>query len=285
MRNRKYQRFLKGDDMKKFWVLGLIALLAIPLSCCFAVGYRTLYCEDYGYSLAIPEEWIEVPASVVEEYDKLVIEGNYQIPVQRAFQRAEAEEWLEHPFVFVYAMRYSDLGINRQLYKNELKELVEELTGLDANKVFKHTATEFRELILDYDIGEAYLDSEKKVYVWRIEMNVDNLGRVKTSVVGHFGRRAVIQMGFFDLKSNWNQSKPERDLILESFHFDPAMTYSEAYGNRPSIPDWAGRAFAKGAGTALFFSIIALFVGGIGIVARKIRLKKDKPPKDEQNDK
>ena len=57
------------------------------------------------------------------------------------------------------------------------------------------------------------LDQENKIFIAGMEMDVDNVGGVSGQTVGHFGRYSIVQVMFYDLKSNWSQSTADRELI------------------------------------------------------------------------
>jgi hypothetical protein len=111
-------------------------------------------------------------------------------------------------------------------------------------------------------IDEVSLDRENNLYVFGLEMNVDGVGKIQGQVAGHFGRYSIIQVNFYDLKSNWNQTTVERELIQESFKFDPAMAYNED-AQKP----------AGFIGRVLPFAVLVLILVGITAAWRYVKIK------------
>jgi hypothetical protein len=277
---------IEGGFMKrkKYWLWVLVVLLAIALSSdrCLATGQSCFHSEANGYSIAVPTDWIQIPKHIIlENFNQLLSpEGNSKIFYETAFQCDAAETWFQYPYVIIQVMTYSNWGLNRQIYKSEFKKFVNRLSGLDTIDVIEGFSTEAQKTISDIAIGKAYLDSENMLCVIGLEADVANTSKVKGITVGHFGKRAIIQVMFYDLKSNWSQSKRERDLILGSFQFDPAAAYSKV-AERPI------GFFERRAMEALPIIVLVLLVAGIsavwGYVSGKIKHYRDKKTTKSDN--
>lgn len=269
---------------KKYWLLILVVLFAIALSSdrCLARGQGRFHSEANGYSIAVPTDWIQIPQHIIlENFNQLLSpESNSKICYETAFQCDAAETWFQYPYVIIQVMTYSNWGLNRQIYASEFKGFVKRLSGLDTIDVIESFSTEAQKTISDIAIGKAYLDSKNRLYLIGLEADVANTGKVKGIMVGHFGRRAIIQAMFYDLKPNWSQSKRERDLILGSFQFDPVSAYSEAAESRVGF-------FERRAMEALPIMVLVLIVAGIaaawGYVSSKIKQYRDKKTTKSDN--
>ncbi|MBN1795312.1 MAG: hypothetical protein JW804_01435 [Sedimentisphaerales bacterium] len=261
----------------KCWLLILVVLLSIALYSerCLAREQGRFHSEVNGYLIAVPADWIQIPKYIIlENFNQLISsESNLKICYETAFQYGTAETWFQYPYVIIQVMTYSNWGLNRQIYACEFKEFVKHLSGLDTIDVSENFSAEAQRTISDIAVGKAYLDSNNRLYQIGLEADVANMGEIKGIIVGHFGRRAIIQVMFYDLKINWSQSKRERDSILGSFEFDPVSAYSETAESRVGF-------FERRAMEALPMIVLVLIVGGVGAmwgyVSGKIKNYKDR---------
>jgi len=266
---------MKSDKMKtkKYLILVLVVLFEIALSCDkrIAAGQGLFHSEANGYSLKLPEGWIKIPDNIVHTtMNRLLSEkGQSEIVIETAFQLEAEGLWFQYPYTGVQVVTYSSFGLNRQLNEGEFENHVKGMSGLDIIDYTEQVLTPIgQEIYPELAIGKIYLDSNKRLYLFGVEMELPSVGKIKGQVVGHFGRRSIIQVMFYDLESNWIQSKPERDFIFGSFQFDPAMAYNEAAESQVGF-------FERRAMEALPVIVLVLIVGGIaaawGYIGRRIR--------------
>ena len=200
--------------------------------------------EMNGYSFTIPDGWTQVPDDILRQtLDKSPsgdVKQRLLSQYEVAFQLEAAGRRLQCPYVLVEAIKYSEDGfLNGQPNEDDFDHIAKDV----ANKL------------------SGAFDKKKRLYEFKSEMQVANVGKVKIQTVGHFGRYATVQLMFYDSESNWSQSKAARDLIVGSFQFDPAMAYDEA-SVRPSGPGfWERRAME-----ALPVIVLVLIVGSIGAI-------------------
>jgi hypothetical protein len=106
------------------------------------------------------------------------------------------------------------------------------------------------------------------------EAAVAPVGMVKAKCVGNFGKYAVVQVMFYDIASNWDRSKPDRDLVFGSFRFDPAFEYDETAANSAGFFERIGIRAVGG-------MLSGLIVGGIVVAWGYIAKKTKEPQKAE----
>ena len=70
-----------------------------------------------------------------------------------------------------------------------------------------------------------------------VSIEVRDVGEVVGQVFGHFGKHAIIQIAFYDVKTNWNQSANDRALIQGSFQFDLEAAYNAVGGRSKGVTD------------------------------------------------
>lgn len=258
---------------KKFLALALVLLLGFALSCekCLAIEQHRFHSEANGYSIGVPTGWTKMPDSVLQEtfkalFAKAAEPTNFVWEV--AFQRDAESLWLQYPYAIIQVMKYSNFGLNRQIYRSELKTFTKTLSGLDVNDVMDGLSADAQDFISEAVLDEVLLDVENKNYLFGMEMDVAGVGKANGQMRGYFGKYAVIQVMFYDLESNWSDSTLERNTILSSFEFDPSMTYNEAAESPVGF-------FERRAMEALPVIVLVLIVGGIGAawgyIGRRIR--------------
>jgi len=270
--------------MKARYILLLLPAITftalLPSENCSAKNVNNYRSNENGYTLEIPNRWEQIPDKIIHEYIRLLAseEGQSTIFFETAFQRKAKEGlWFQSPYAIVQILKYSDFFLNRQPKENELEFLVKQMSGINtvkaADEVLNPVA---RGLVIDPKIGEVYYDSDNKLYTFSIEIKQPNDDNLMGQIVGYFGRSAIVQVMFYDIKSNWIQSEADRKLILGSFYFDPAFKYvpiDSSLVTSKRIETKADKsafrrlleAFVGGAGASLiiaFVIIVGLFLKG-----------------------
>ncbi len=264
--------FLQSDKMKskKYWITVVVLLAGFHpyFDRCTATEAKYFYSEGNGYSMSIPDGWTQVPDDILRQAldkspsgeAKQRLLSQYEV----VFQHEAAGRRLQYPYVVVEVINYSEDGLNGQPNEDDFdylaKDMARKLSGV--------------------------LDKNNRIYKFDLEMEVANLGKVKTQTVGHFGRYATVQLMFSDLNSHWSQSKADRDLIFGSFQFIPAVAYNEAAA-RPARPGFLERRAME----ALPGIVLVLIVVGIsvicgliaGIAKRRKRNQLEDNPENSEN--
>jgi len=255
---------------KKYWITVVVLLAGFHpyFDRCTATEAKYFYSEGNGYSMSIPDGWTQVPDDILRQAldkspsgeAKQRLLSQYEV----VFQHEAAGRRLQYPYVVVEVINYSEDGLNGQPNEDDFdylaKDMARKLSGV--------------------------LDKNNRIYKFDLEMEVANLGKVKTQTVGHFGRYATVQLMFSDLNSHWSQSKADRDLIFGSFQFIPAVAYNEAAA-RPARPGFLERRAME----ALPGIVLVLIVVGIsvicgliaGIAKRRKRNQLEDNPENSEN--
>jgi hypothetical protein len=260
---------MKGDIMQTRCSLFLLSVVFLAVlfssNVCLAGSKRLFQSEANGYSIAIPDGWVKIPDEILAERFKFLFStGSKAVySFEMAYQQSSSGQWFEYPYVLVQVMTYSKMGLNRQIYKSEFKKIISGLTGLDMDDVInEHISDDAKGFVSGGAIGEVSLDQENNLYVVGLEMNVDGVGRIQGQGAGHFGQYSIIQVNFYDLKSNWNLTTAERELIQESFKFDPSVAYNED-AQKP----------AGFIGRVLPFVVLVLILVGISFAWRYVKIR------------
>lgn len=270
---------------RKCRILAILILMSFPLftNKLFAIGreHQRFHSETNAYSFSVPKDWVQIPRSIILEAMKKIFssEAKSKIHWETVFQRKAIGSWFQYPYVTVQVTTYSSFGLNRQIYESEFEKCVEGITGLKPTDLDERAfSTEAKEMFSDISFGEVRVNRRNRFFVWGTEIDLHNVGRIKGQMVGYFGKRAIVQLTFYELMSNWDKSQHERNIILGSFQFEPDADYDETHKESTSIFDILGRSIAKGIGVAVIVLVIGLFAA-IGKILRPKKLRKTK---DEQ---
>jgi len=228
--------FLKGQNMKARYILLLLSAMSLtvilPLENCSAGSGNNYHSNENGYTLEFPNGWEQIPDNTVRAYVRQMRSktGQSTIFFETAFQRKAKEGlWFQSPYAIVQVIKYSDFFPNWQPKENVFENFAKKMSGTDKIKVsdeaFEALSPTVRNLVKESTMGEVSYDRNHKFYTFSIEIERPNVENMIGQVIGHFGRYSIVQVMFYDLKSNWNQSEAERNLILGSCYLDPAFKY------------------------------------------------------------
>ncbi len=257
----------------------LIVLVAIILISerCLPEETKYFHSKANGYSFAIPRGWIQVPDDVLYQSLHVLLSGQMKQSMLKQYEVAfqlNADRWLKYPYVFIQAIKYSEEGLRNQPDEDDFEYLAETITGFDFTSfdTDKHLSKNISGQVTGPTYVRASIDKHNHSYVLEAEMGVSNLGDVKAQTIGYFGKYALVQLIFYDLRSDWDQSKDYRELLFKSFQFDP----DKAYGIADAGPGfWEKRAMEALPVIVLMFIIISISAVS-GYISGIIKRYKDK---------
>lgn len=243
---------------------------------CFPQNGSRFHSAANGYSLTIPEDWVQMPNDALQNAHKQAISASVRADFywETAFGLATDDGSFQYPYVIIQIMPYSSVGKGRQPYKDEIGMVVEAFSGLDLDGVVDRTLTPSAvESVLDLKPGEVLFHEGSTSYSFGLEIGRADGGKIRAIMAGHFGRSYVLQIMFYDLPENWHNSRPERDSIFSSFVFDHEMAYDEAHAFRPGISRNVDTAITKGIGGALAATALCVIIGFFRLVVSRITPK------------
>ncbi len=246
---------------------------------CFSVEPSLFHSQTYDYSLTIPDGWRQIPQTIVDEGLNRATssDSKRKFIYDVAFQRNSAERWFQTPYVMVQVIK-----LHRQIHEDEFEKFIKKFSGIELTVLAKEALnSEALNLLTNIATGKVYLDRDNRLFLYNLESNVANVGKVRGKRVGHFGCQTLIIVSFYDTVRNWNESKFDRDLILKSFCFDPSMAYNDSYKKKGLIN--LPNAFVGGLKELIltFFFVVI----GLGFVIFSRLRKKRKTKLDRDNNK
>src|SRR3954452_7131823 len=182
--------------MNRF-TLPFITLLFVTATAAAAAPYHG---AGYGYNITLPDDLTQIPADVVIATTKLAQNPNAKsaLVTDAAFQPKVQKRWFSYPYMIVQVIPYSGLDLNRQLNEDEFGDVVKAMTGVDVNKAMDQSlSSEAKSAMSNASIGQPQLDRGKRRFLVPMNMTVAGIGKVKGTLAGYFGRRAVVQIGVY----------------------------------------------------------------------------------------
>ena len=231
---------------KKCWILVILILLSAPLLFhkFVALGEeeQRFHSPTNGYSVVIPQGWRQVPQEIVHQSFKALFSENkltFDIETVLAIEFNENE--LKYPYAIIQVKSYSKYGANRPLTKEEVEKVFKKITpailGLADTKmenVDELFSESMQGLVSQMEFGKVYLDNENMSYLFGLDTEMANFGRVKMLTFGIFGSYAQIKITFCCSESDWHRFGNARNVILRSFQFDADTNYKDAQTKRIS---------------------------------------------------
>jgi hypothetical protein len=245
--------------------LPLITLAFITAVSTAAAAAAPYHGASHGYNITLPDDWTQIPADVVDSMTKLAQNPNAKTALitDAAFQPKVQKRWFSYPYMIVQIIPYSGLGLNRQINEDEFADLTKAMTGIDVSKTIdSNLSKEAKSILSNASIGQPQLDRGKRRFLVPMNMTVAGIGKVKGTLAGYFGHRALVQVGVYATEADADRIAPTSQQIIDSFHFDPADDYSVAAALANPTPAnrtiWSG-VFEK----ALMGGIAGAIIGGI----------------------
>lgn len=211
-------------------VLGLICGIALlPGGAVLAETYRS---AKQGYSIDVPEGWVQVPMEAVQE--KLTAEQSQLVDVM--FEPPDHDTWFSYPHVVIRVIPYKGrLSEDRQPYDDELPQFVEEVTGLDVDRLVKRRLdAEARPATVQASLGQVNLDPDARSFSMSMQRTSADDGELIGMLDGFFGHRAIVTVTMVAEPHNVQQLGEVRAGLRESFRFDPGHVFVP--GTSPSEP-------------------------------------------------
>ena len=131
------------------------------------VGTSGIKLQKDGFSISIPDGWIEIPADIIEANEREAARLAPNFPAQHydfGFQLASSENWLEYPYILVQIKNTSRIP-ERQLEKFEGYSVQE---SIDKHKKgLSSIASDIQAGKMAYDKQTKFLNSkyESKILV------------------------------------------------------------------------------------------------------------------------
>jgi hypothetical protein len=260
----------------------LLIAAAISAVAPSAVEARTVSRPQHGYSIEVPDDWVEVPDAEL----RAIVIATQKTPGKNgmvwdiAFQPATPDRpWLAYPYMVVQILPYRGFGLQRQLAENEFRGFIAAMANLDMEKVAKDALTpEASKAINSVKQGVPRLDTAARRYFLPFATTMQDIGPVRGQAYGFFGHDAMVQIGAFSETGEWATFGPLGQRIADSFKFDATHQYNEQEASITRASN-VGRQAGALVGRSVIPIIVSGLVGWCLVqYARRYRRRYGRPP-------
>lgn len=209
------------------------------------------------YSFTVPNNWSEIPKSIIDEYVAKVVEltNGKSIEYQAGFQLNQ-DNYFDYPYMLVQS-RISNTPSYSQIEKS--------LNRDDIQNVTSEISEEYSELIKNATMEKPFLDKQRNLIFMNIQMDNINMDSIKGLTVMFLGKESITYLHFYSKSDDYNKWLPVFNSVIDSFQYDNGYKYTSK-----SIYDGA---FEKGTVGLFTGAIAGAFVLVAGIYTNRKKVK------------
>jgi hypothetical protein len=208
-----------------------------------------------------------MPTDVLRRFRDAVLsdDAKFILEYEAGFQKEDADAWLQYPYIIVQVIPYVSLGMDRQIYRSEAKELLSTLIGRDPTQLRDGLSPLSQTAVESVTPLHGVFEADNMRSRIFLDMSVKGTGDIKGELMGYFGKDAFIQIGFYDRASSWASSAKDCEYMLSSFAFDPCAEYDRDRAS-PTLSEKLGKITLFGSFALLvLLSGVAIF----GLIGRQ----------------
>ena len=193
------------------------------------LNFSTLsYCNNvfhkHGYSIWLPDGWVEIPAGVIESAEHELAKHQLFLPQLHSdcgFQIHKKNNWFEYPYILIRIDNTERLSKNKilKLKKSYMQEAVNQLDIASS-------------LILDSQIEETNYDENSNIMWVQFTSNVLGIGQVSSMSGMIFTEQGYIQITGYSLKNDYISNKQIFQTVINSVVLDNELQYTYKWQDR-----------------------------------------------------
>lgn len=222
-------------SVRKLCVAVTAALSLLSGVCnCLAGSSARFHSDTNGYSVAIPEGWKVVPERTFRQlFGPAFSDNNLSFDLEAVLALDFTEDSLAYPYVVVQVKKYAKYGVDQPLSKGEIQEVFDVLTeGVSqlgrAENMVTSLPENMQKVVSRMQSGQTYVDREHVSLLQGMDIEAPGVGKIRQAALWRCGRRAIVKIAFICAETGWDEFATERDLALDSLHFDATMDYEGA---------------------------------------------------------
>lgn len=223
--------------------------------------------STYHYSFSVPNDWEEIPKSIIDEQVREIARLTQAqfIDYTTGFELKDTQYYFEYPYVLV-----GEHEFDTPSYSEIMKMFNDESMQGEVEKV----ADKYSELIKNATINNPYIDKERNIIFFNIEMDAVDGSKIKGLIAMFLGKHSIIQLNFYSIKKDYLKNLSIFNQTIDSFKFEPAYAYSEteAKANDPrGIFDGVSEAGISGFGAGLLIVLAVLILSFFPRLKKKFK--------------
>jgi len=218
------------------------------------------------YSFTLPSGWREIRKSTIDEkYQNIAKQaGTKYIEYVAGFQPQNVLDF-QYPYFLVQEHKIDTPSLDQivQAFKSD------NFTGNVGN-----VADKYSEYMTNASLQEPFVDKERNILFISFEMDVINVGKVKTLAVMFLGKKNIIQLNFNSLDSQYSEYLPIFNEIINTFKFEKGFEYNPEEAKKNDTPSFFESTFEK---------IITTAITGVSVFLVLKMLSRSKNRKSKKN--
>ena len=258
--------------MKKiiFFIFIICLTLLVFTDTVWALGYMS---TQHHYSFDLPEGWVKIPKSKIDDVIKQITDqtNTKYIDIATGFQSSSGSD-IRYPYVLVKDYKTSPPSYNQ----------ITEVLGSDKlSQKWEEKTDDYSKITSEVNLQKPFIDKERNIIFITGEMDVPNVGRVKTLSAIFLGREGMVQLSFSSLKSEYSENLSEFNQIIDSFKYEKGYGYNakEAENVNPSIFEGV---LSKATTSAVASVLIVLIIIGSAVFFRADARRRNREKKDKE---
>lgn len=236
-----------------------VTLLVVGFSAFVPLAFATGDFQKPGFTLSLPDGWIEVPQDVLTSVSNELVRQAPNAKIRKydyGFQLETGQHWMAYPYVLV---QVSNSG---RVPEHQLKSMPK----MDLNEMFKNKAADLKSIMSNATLGQMQYDETAHVVWITFQSDVVDIGKVQ-GISGLIPtEKGYLQVHCYAEESNFQTYLPAFRQIVTSVAVSPELVYKPRWtDNSPILSgmDWsqvAVKAIGGAIGGAIIAGLIALFV-------------------------
>ena len=173
-----------------------------------------------GFTMYLPDDWVEIPNEVLKQHSDKVSELVPQIGKQvydYGFQSPPADNWMTHPYILVQVKRTG------RIPEEELKKYkqIDEAFSEQMEEVGDNISS----ILSNTQLGETLYDAENLILWMNISFNLQQRGRVNAQIAVKLTGFGVIQVTGYATEDTFSTYQPLFQKIARQIYLDNIIKY------------------------------------------------------------
>ncbi len=183
-----------------------------------------------GFTMYLPDGWVEIPNEVLKQHSEKVSELVPQIGKQvydYGFQSAPADNWMNHPYILIQVKRTGRIPEEELKKYKQVHEVSSEHIG-DVEDMVSG-------ILSNTQLGETLYDAENRILWMNISFDLQQIGRVNAQIAVKLTEFGVIQVTGYATEDTFSTYQPLFQKIARQINLDNSIKYKpEPTGNIPT---------------------------------------------------
>ncbi len=224
---------------------------------------REFKTED-GFTMYLPENWVEIPNEFLKQYSEKVGQLAPQIEPQiydYGFQLTPVDTWMIHPYILVQIKRVGRISEeNLKQYKQINEMFSEQIEG---------AGDSISSILSNTQLGETIYDTANQILWINISFDLQAIGKVNAQIAVILTEFGVIQVIGYATESTFESFQPLYQEVARQISLDESIKY------KPRLVDNAVVDIGINKWKFLVVAILGTIIGiVIGLVIWFIKRKK-----------